>query len=63
MKKTPVPGTIRRFVQQQTTLPVAELWKHDPKEDRSYYGSYWQRAIVCMLLSGRVKAKMNGAPN
>ena len=63
MKKTSLPATIRRFVEQQTTLPLLELWKHDPKEDRSYYGSYWQRAIVCMLLSGRVKAKMDGAPN
>jgi hypothetical protein len=63
MKRTPLPATIRHFVQQQTTLPVADLWKRDARQDRSPYGSYWQRAIACMLLSGRVKAKMNGGPN
>ena len=33
------------------------------KEQRSPYGSYWYRAVACILLSGRVQAKHDGAPN
>jgi hypothetical protein len=44
-------------------MPVAELWKIDPKEQRSPYGSYWYRAVACILLSGRIQPKADGAPN
>jgi hypothetical protein len=27
------------------------------------YGSYWYRAVACILLSGRVQAKQDGTPN
>ena len=32
-------------------------------ERRSPYGSYWYRAVACILLSGRIQAKVNGDPN
>jgi hypothetical protein len=44
-------------------MPVTDLWIGDPKGQRSHYGSYWYRAVACILLSGRVRAKGDGAPN
>lgn len=61
--REPLPETIRDFVAQQATRPAADLWKGEPKENRSPYGSCWYRAVACMLLSGRVRAKLDGAPN
>lgn len=63
MGKTRLPESLRRFVEQQTTLPVTDLWKGDPKERRSPYGSPWYRAVACILLSGRVQAKGDCDPN
>ena len=63
MSKPRLPESLRRFVERQTTRPVADLWKSDPKEQRSPYGSYWYRAVACILLSGRVQAKHDGTPN
>jgi len=53
--KKRVPESLRRFVERQTTVPVSDIWKSDPKEQRSPYGSHWYRAVACMLLSGRVQ--------
>ena len=61
--KTRLPESLRRFVERQTTVPVADLWKRDPEDRRSPYGSYWYRAVACMLLSGRVQPKADGDPN
>jgi hypothetical protein len=58
-----VPKTIKDFIQRQATIPIAELWKQDPKEYRSPYASYWYKAIACILLSGRVAPKWGGHPN
>jgi hypothetical protein len=44
-------------------MAVADLWIGDPKERTSPYGSYWYRAVACILLSGRVQAKHDGTPN
>ena len=63
MSKTPLPASLRQFVERQTTMPVTDLWKGDRKEERSPYGSYWYRAVACILLSGRVQAKFDGTPN
>lgn len=63
MGKKRVPESLRRFVERQTTVPVTDIWKSDPKEQRSPYGSYWYRAVACMLLSGRVQPRADGAPN
>lgn len=63
MARKRVPESLRRFVERQTTVPVADLWKGDPQEQRSPYGSYWYRAVACMLLSGRVRPRADGDPN
>jgi hypothetical protein len=63
MSKSPLPASLRQFVEQQTTLPVTDLWDGDPKESPSPYGSHWYRAVACILLSGRVQAKFDGTPN
>lgn len=63
MSKFRLPESLRQFVARQTTMPVADLWDGDRKEERSPYGSYWYRAVVGILLSGRAQAKNDGAPN
>jgi hypothetical protein len=63
MGQTRLPESLRRFVERQTTMPVTDLWNGDRKEQHSPYGSYWYRAVACILLSGRVQAKGDGAPN
>jgi hypothetical protein len=57
------PDSVQEFVGRQTTLPVSELWKPDPKALFLPYGSYWYRAVACMLLGGRVSPKSDGYPN
>jgi hypothetical protein len=63
MGKSRLPESLRQFVERQTTMPVTNLWKDDPKERSSPYGSYWYRAVACVFLSGRVQAKHDGTPN
>ncbi len=63
MSKPRLPESLRQFVERQTTMAVADLWDGDAMESRSPYGSYWYRAVACILLSGRVRAKRDGAPN
>ena len=63
MSRPRLPESLRRFVERHTTRAAADLWKSDPKEQRSPYGSYWYRAVACILLSGRVQAKHDGTPN
>lgn len=65
MKKSDLPASIRRFIDEQDTRPVSELSKVPRSELRSPFSSYWYRAIACMMLSGRVQPKsyQNGAPN
>src|SRR3954464_14610236 len=58
-----LPASLRQFVERQTTIPVADVWDGDPEEERSPYGSHWYRAVVCILLSGRVQARADGTPN
>ena len=63
MRETHLPASIQNFVEQQTTTPVTDLWVGDGKEHHSPYGTYWYRAVTCILLSGRVQAKYDGTPN
>ena len=63
MSKPRLPESLRQFVERQTTMAVTDLWDGDPKEQSSPYGSYWYRAVACILLSGRVQAKHDGTPN
>ena len=58
-----LPESLQRFVARQTTRPVTDLGDGDAMEPRSPYGSYWYRAVACILLSGRVQAKHDGTPN
>jgi hypothetical protein len=58
-----LPESLQRFVARQTTRPVTDLGDGDAMEQSSPYGSSWYRAIACILLSGRVQAKGDGAPN
>ncbi len=58
-----LPKQIQAFVEQQHTVPVAKLFQNDLAESPSPYGSYWYRAVACMLLSGRVQPKQDGYPN
>jgi len=63
MGKSRLPESLRRFVERQTTMPVADLWDGGREEPHSPYGSYWYRTVACVLLSGRVQAKHDGTPN
>ena len=58
-----LPDSIQKFVKQQKTVPVRQLWKGDNAPATSPYGSYWYRAVAAMLLAGRVAAKRGGFPN
>lgn len=58
-----LPMTIHDFIKRQTTVPVAELRASELEECPSPYASYWYRAVVCILLSGRVNPKADGLPN
>jgi hypothetical protein len=63
MGKPRLPESLRRFVERETTTAVADVWDGDRKEHCSPYGSYWYRAVACILLSGRVQARQDGTPN
>jgi hypothetical protein len=58
-----IPESLRQFVERQTTMPVTDLWEGDRQAQHSPYGSFWYRAVACVLLSGRVQAKHDGTPN
>ena len=63
MSKTRLPAAIQEFVEGQKTTPLADVWKVPKKELRSPYGSYYYRAIACMMLSGRVRPRYELGPN
>ena len=44
-------------------MPVTDLWEGDREAQHSPYGSFWYRAVACVLLPGRVQAKHDGTPN
>jgi hypothetical protein len=59
----PLPQSLQAFVQQRATRPVTDLAPASTEEERSQYGSWWYRAVACILLSGRVQATNYGPPN
>jgi hypothetical protein len=65
MNKSQLPATIRHFIEEQATRPVSDVSKVRKSDLKSPYGSYWYRAIACMMLSGRVHPKSfaDGSPN
>ena len=59
-----LPEPIREFVARQVTLPLAELFPDaDAANGISMYSQYWFRAVLAMLLSGRVSPRNDGRPN
>jgi hypothetical protein len=63
MSRPRLAESLRQFVARQTTRAVTDLWDGDRKEQHTPYGSYWYRAVACILLSGRIQAKHDGTPN
>ncbi len=63
MSKTRLPAAIQEFVEGPKTTPVADIVKVNKKEVRSPYGTYYYRAIACMMLSGRVHPRYELGPN
>jgi hypothetical protein len=62
IQRVVLPASIQAFVDTQPTLPLDDA--DQASEARPYpYSEYWRRAIAGMLLSGRVKPKIDGAPN
>ncbi len=49
MKTKVLPASIRQFLEKQATLVLA------PDEPVFPYSQYWWKAVVCLLLSGRVR--------
>src|SRR4051812_50221569 len=62
MSESPLPEALGRFVARQMTRSVADLWAGAREEPHSPYGSYWYRAVACLLLSGRVRGRHDGTP-
>lgn len=58
-----LPKTIQDFVKAQDAVPVADVWAGTSEEQVSPYGTYWCRAVGCMLLSGRIRPTGDRAPN
>jgi hypothetical protein len=57
-----LPASIQAFVDTQPTRPFDDA--DQAANAHPYpYSEYWRRAIAGMLLSGRVKPKIDGAPN
>lgn len=57
-----LPASIQAFVDIQPTLPLDDA--DQASDSRPYpYSEYWRRATAAILLSGRVKPKIDGAPN
>ena len=57
-----LPAAIQAFVDAQPTLPFDDAEQASDLPPYPY-SEYWRRAIAGMLLSGRVKPKIDGAPN
>ncbi len=48
---------LKQFIARQKTIPA-------PEEEIQYpYSEYWLKAVVYILLSGRVKTRTDGYPN
>ena len=63
MGKKQLPEALREFVARQPTIEVKKLSSADPEDKFSPYGTYYYRAVACVLLSGRVNPKGDDDPN
>lgn len=59
----PLPESIQQFIASRVTRPATSFWEGPHEPELSRYGRYWYRAVGCMLLSGRVRARADGTPN
>ncbi|WP_133112059.1 hypothetical protein [Candidatus Scalindua japonica] len=57
MTKAAAEMNLKQFIAQQKTIPAPE------EENRFPYSEYWIKAVLYILLSGRVKARTDGCPN
>ncbi len=57
MTKATTVTNLKQFIALQKTIPA-------PDEESQYpYSEYWVKAVLCILLSGRVKTRTDGYPN
>src|SRR3954467_5872654 len=63
MGKKQLPQALREFVARQPTIAVEKVSSGDPEDRFSPYGTYYYRAVACVLLSGRVNPKGDDDPN
>ena len=63
MGKKQLPEPIREFIARQPTIEVEKVTSGDPEDRFSPYGTYYYRAVACVLLSGRVNPKGDDDPN
>ena len=57
MTKAKSETNLKQFIARQKTIPAPE------EESRYPYSEYWIKAVLCILLSGRVKSRIDGYPN
>jgi hypothetical protein len=57
MTKAKAEINLKQFIDRQRTIPA-------PDEESLYpYSEYWVKAVLYILLSGRVEARTDGYPN
>jgi hypothetical protein len=54
---------MRAFIARQPTIALETIEAEDPEEKHSTYGTFYYRAVACILLSGRVDPKADDDPN
>jgi hypothetical protein len=63
MAKRQLPKPIREFIARQPTIALETIEAETPEEKHSTYGTFYYRAVACILLSGRVDPKADDDPN
>jgi hypothetical protein len=63
MSKKQLPEVLREFVARQPTIELDKVSTADREDEFSPYGTYYYRAVACVLLSGRVNPKGDDDPN
>lgn len=63
MSKKQLPEVIREFVARQPTAELEKVSSGEAEDKDSPYGTYYYRAVACVLLSGRVNPKGDDDPN
>lgn len=63
MTRTHLPEPIREFIARQPVIERKKASAGVPDDKTSPYGTYYHRAVACVLLSGRVSPKWDHEPN